>query len=485
MVLNIDSLRVFVRAMLRLAVATSLLLGSVPACAATKYWTGAVDRNWSTPGNWVGGVAPINGDDLFFWARYFTAANLETRNDVPGLALNSLSIASAHTKFVFEGQPLSVVNGVSNFDSPHVTWRIPITLLSAQQFSLSGRVEIDAPIDLNNEVLTLKCRELFIRGAKSFTGSGAVLLEDCAMSVTAPGDFTGTLDVNRSEAHLSADLPNAEVTTSSGRLTSAGRTRSIRASSATLGPGHTDFCCPAIHTVGTLATEDLLMTSGVMVFSAASSYSPLVPDVHDRIRVSRTVTLAANPQLSVAFAPHTPKLGDTYLLVENAGTDAVSGTFARLPEGGSFGGGPTGDVRFAVSYKAGDGNDVAMTAREVVKVTLRAESPTVPALSAHVVHAHVESTDPKRGGGRVFFATSRGYGIPAEVDSDGNATATLRVEEPGTFSVWAVYSIDAYSAYASAIELTTSAPIPMSGAAQLTMFAVVLAILGWTVLNRS
>src|SRR5437016_4671047 len=46
-----------------------LALVLVPALgnAATKTWSGAgADNNWATSANWVGGVAPVSGDDLVF-----------------------------------------------------------------------------------------------------------------------------------------------------------------------------------------------------------------------------------------------------------------------------------------------------------------------------------------------------------------------------------------------------------------------------------
>ncbi len=46
----------------------SVLLIAVSASAASRTWNGGAspDPNWSTAGNWVGGVAPVNGDDVIF-----------------------------------------------------------------------------------------------------------------------------------------------------------------------------------------------------------------------------------------------------------------------------------------------------------------------------------------------------------------------------------------------------------------------------------
>src|SRR5947207_10356962 len=51
----------------------------------TLVWTGAVDNNWSTPGNWQGGSAPTglaaNTEDLVFGP---LSGRLTSNNDLPG-----------------------------------------------------------------------------------------------------------------------------------------------------------------------------------------------------------------------------------------------------------------------------------------------------------------------------------------------------------------------------------------------------------------
>src|SRR5262249_58173198 len=54
-----------------------------------------------------------------------------------------------------------------------------------------------------------------------------------------------------------------------------------------------------------------------------------------------------------------PPIASTYTLLTNDGTDAISGTFAGLPEGARFG--VTGHA-FVITYRGGDGNDVTLVA---------------------------------------------------------------------------------------------------------------------------
>ncbi|MBM3892662.1 MAG: hypothetical protein FJ388_26385, partial [Verrucomicrobia bacterium] len=80
-----------------LLAALAALPGLLPpaATAANLTWTGlGADANWSTAANW-GGLAPVNGDDLFF------GAPLQTANfdDIAGLTIGGLTFNPAAPAF--------------------------------------------------------------------------------------------------------------------------------------------------------------------------------------------------------------------------------------------------------------------------------------------------------------------------------------------------------------------------------------------------
>ena len=56
---------------------------------------------------------------------------------------------------------------------------------------------------------------------------------------------------------------------------------------------------------------------------------------------------------------YTPTVGDTYMIIKNDGTDAVSGTFDGLAEGATIN---VGGYDFQISYVGGTGNDVVLKA---------------------------------------------------------------------------------------------------------------------------
>lgn len=78
---------------------------------------------------------------------------------------------------------------------------------------------------------------------------------------------------------------------------------------------------------------------------------------YDQLSVKGTVNLAS-PTLMVKQAiGYQPVLGTSFVIIENDGTDAVTGTFANLPEGATLEGG-----RFRITYRGGTGNDVVLFA---------------------------------------------------------------------------------------------------------------------------
>lgn len=55
---------------------------------------------------------------------------------------------------------------------------------------------------------------------------------------------------------------------------------------------------------------------------------------------------------------YTPKQSDVFVIIDQAGVAAVSGTFKGLPEGATF---SQNGITFKISYVGGDGNDVTLT----------------------------------------------------------------------------------------------------------------------------
>lgn len=79
----------------------------------------------------------------------------------------------------------------------------------------------------------------------------------------------------------------------------------------------------------------------------------------DQLAVQGTVQLA-NASLVLNLLPgYAPDSGDTLIVLENDGVDAIAGTFAGVAQNGFVSVGP--GRRFRVRYDGGDGNDVSLT----------------------------------------------------------------------------------------------------------------------------
>src|SRR5258708_36695765 len=89
--------------------ALACLFAALSAHAGTKFWTGAVNGNFSNSGNWVGGT-PVAGDDLIFQN---TATQLLVTNDFsPNRAFNSLFFQG--TSYFLRGNPFLATNGITS-----------------------------------------------------------------------------------------------------------------------------------------------------------------------------------------------------------------------------------------------------------------------------------------------------------------------------------------------------------------------------------
>ena len=77
---------------------------------------------------------------------------------------------------------------------------------------------------------------------------------------------------------------------------------------------------------------------------------------YDQLNVHGTVALN-NATLAVTLG-YAPAIGDRFIIINNDASDAVSGRFSGLPEGGVF---TNGTAVFQITYRGGDGNDVVVT----------------------------------------------------------------------------------------------------------------------------
>lgn len=131
------------------------------------------------------------------------------------------------------------------------------------------------------------------------------------------------------------------------------------ANGGTLAPGQS----PAI-----LNTGNLTLLSGSSLGIEINAPAPGTG--HDQVRVTGSLSLAGTLSVTLGY---TPLNGANFIIIDNDGNDAVSGTFAGLAEGQSF---SVNGVTFSISYSAGTGNDVGFTVVSGGAVPVATPSPT-------------------------------------------------------------------------------------------------------------
>ena len=150
--------------------------------------------------------------------------------------------------------------------------------------------------------------------------------------------FNGQLLANGSQ-------PNTAVgVTGEGVLGGIGRVGLVLGTDGVIAPGASP---------GELKTGNLTLDPDVTYRVELDGSAPAG---YDRLKVEGTVALGG-AQL-VLLPSFIPNAGQAFTIIDNDGADAVSGTFDGLAEGATI---QTGDARFAVSYRGGDGNDVILT----------------------------------------------------------------------------------------------------------------------------
>jgi hypothetical protein len=139
------------------------------------------------------------------------------------------------------------------------------------------------------------------------------------------------------------------ISVSGGILGGNGTVKNITMSSGTVAPGLSPGC---------LASNNLAYTGGTVEIEIKGTTK--CTD-YDQQTVTGTVALGTNVTTLkvVKLTGYTAKVNDTFTIIDNDSTDAVTGAFKDLAEGATF---TTDGVTYKITYKGGtDGNDVVLT----------------------------------------------------------------------------------------------------------------------------
>lgn len=342
--------RVLVLALLLCAVT------SKPLLASTKTWSGAVDNRWSTVANWNEGL-PVDGDDLIFPPTVGTTA---TSNDLPGLTVNSVTISGNY--YTLKGNPVFLsANGkiTKATGAKFAEYDIDTTFLGAgsivTNFGCPGPDATPCIFKIAGN-LTLSAGDLLFTSTDPgefaeiygvISGSYGVKSDTSSISAHLVGNNTYTGVTDAQIIWIDGSQPASAVNV--GTLLGHGVTGPVTVKySGALRPAG-----PCYGDCG----GGLTLTTGDLKFTHTASFVVInLPAGVTRTKVNGTVDLT-----NATLTPISQKalvVGESFMIIDNDGSDPVQGTFSGLPEGGTMALGP---VTYSITYQGGDGNDVVLT----------------------------------------------------------------------------------------------------------------------------
>ncbi len=321
------------------------LLAPLAHAQTTYSWTGTIDANWSTAGNWNPIGVPANGDSLVFPAG---AANLTNNNDLPvGRSLAQVTFTGSN--YTLNG------NGIT------------LTSTLRSEASTSNNT-VNLPIDVGTNAVTLAGGNAgFLRLAGALSGSGPITLSatsNCGrLALVGTHGYSGTLTINNTScptiALNGASFPSATLIHGGNVLSGNG----------TVGPltwntggdflvSGNDVVFNSDTTTGQLNTGNLVFSNSGSLFMDINGTTPGAS--YDQINVTGTVALGSSKALNLRLASSfVPSLGQQFVLINNDGVDAISGTFNGRAEGSIV---ALNGAEFQLSYVGGSGsNDVVLT----------------------------------------------------------------------------------------------------------------------------
>ncbi|MEA2572458.1 MAG: hypothetical protein QOI24_4459 [Acidobacteriota bacterium] len=341
----------------------AILFVAVVCCStamfgATLEWTGASDNRWNNAANWNPAQLPQSGDTL----RFRTATNTSSINDLPaGTVLDTLIFSIfPPVPFTVSGATVEVSNSISG--GSVVTFNAPVRAMGTLSV---GGADFAGNFDVNGKTVTVAAD---FHGA--VTGSGHLLNSFSNTRFFANSTFNGTFSDSAGggcsgSTSFFANFPSTTFDISCVVVTDS-----------TLG----NVTSRASFSPASQSSATAIATTGNIVFTnegyPLDMARPFTIDLrgatpgsgYDQLKVNGTVA-TQNAYLTVNVGGgFTPAPGQQFVIIDNDGSDAVSGNFnsfcfgcfgTQYTEGATI---TTGGFSFRISYHGGTGNDVVLTA---------------------------------------------------------------------------------------------------------------------------
>ena len=298
--------------------------------------------------NGANGRVVLGGANTFGGVVTVTAGYLQLAND------NAFGDPTAVVTEVFQsGASLDLSGGITIPATKSINLDGGSAGTSSKIDNLSGNNIILGPISLTNATQSIDVASgtvLTIGG--NISGSVNLNKNDTGtLDLTGTSSMTGQVNVAAGMLTVDGSIASNSLVSVDGTLGGIGTVPAVSISSTgTLASGN-----PIGASVGGLSTGNLSLTTGSTY--SAFILGPTASTQYGQTNVTGTVDLTgATLNVSLGYPPST---GTVFTIINNDGSDPVTGTFNGLPEGSTF---TVGNQPFVVSYVGGTGNDVTLTA---------------------------------------------------------------------------------------------------------------------------
>ena len=289
------------------------------------------------------------------------------------------------------------------------------------------------------------------------TGTGNFFVNGGAMSIVDANSVTGQFQNNGASITL----------TGNGTFSTA--TRYTQTAGTTVSGG-------GVHMFGPVT-----LTSGTY----SEAIGGTAPSAYGKLQVTGTLTLGG---ASLALSQTALVPAGALVILENDGTDPVSGTFTGLPEGATV---PGGLQAFTISYAGGTGNDVVLLAAVANTSTSLTSTPNPSSAGQSVtLTATVTSPSPGTPTGTVTFRDGATV-LGTAALTNGTATFSTSALTAGSHSITATYNGDTSFSTSTSPAVTqvvaaavNPEAIPALDARGLAVLAAILGIMAVVALRR-
>lgn len=254
------------------------------------------------------------------------------------------------------------VTGATTIDND-ITGTGSLTKSGTGTVTLSGTNTYSGGTTVNGGTLQVSGGNALADAGTVTVSSGGTLDLNGTSETIGSLSGSGTLNIGTGTLTLTDSASTNFSGTISGTGTIAGGGTYTVASGATLGGSSTFSTAVTVASGGIIAPGNSpgKISTGNLTLASGSTANMEIEGTaagtgYDQIAVTGTVTISgATLSLTVTDIP---AAGATYILIDNDGVDAVTGTFSGLAEGASI---TAGGATYTISYAGGTGNDVVLT----------------------------------------------------------------------------------------------------------------------------